>query len=82
MLFKNRIKKNKIATAVTAGAIFGYLINDIRNDKSNSRQEETELVVTREDARRMLEEDSIGVYHTEYGPVFTAMSKETLANES
>lgn len=42
-----------------------------------STQMETELVVTDQDAKKMLDEDQIAVYQTKYGPIFMAMHKET-----
>ncbi|QPL14688.1 hypothetical protein SEA_SCHWARTZ33_43 [Gordonia phage Schwartz33] len=42
----------------------------------NSMRPETELVVTDQDAMRMLEEDTVAVYQTKYGPIFVTMNEE------
>lgn len=41
-------------------------------------KDETELVVTSKDAARMLDDNVIAVYQTQYGPIFTAMSKSLM----
>ena len=41
-------------------------------------KDEIELVVTADDVSKMLNEDVVGVYQTPYGPIFTAMSKDTM----
>ena len=41
-------------------------------------KDEAELVVTSKDAARMLDDNVIAVYQTQYGPIFTAMSKNLM----
>uniref|UniRef100_A0AAU8GQ69 Minor tail protein n=1 Tax=Gordonia phage Petito TaxID=3158876 RepID=A0AAU8GQ69_9CAUD len=43
-----------------------------------STKSETELIVTDEDAAKMLDEDVIAVYQTKHGPIFMAMQKEMM----
>lgn len=61
------------AAGLASGAGLSYFA-----DKHLSRQ--VEMILTQEDAQRMLIEDSIAVFDTKYGPVFAAMQREVFKN--
>ena len=63
------------AMGLTSGLISGAFIV---HWYLNRPKDEAELVVTSEDATRMLDDNVIAVYQTQYGPIFTAMSKSLM----
>lgn len=64
------------------GLSYGILIGaGIMYAHMRSLNHETELVITDEDARHMNEDDAVGVYHTKYGVIFTAMQKDPVETE-